>query len=510
MRCTQCDYPLWNLRPGPCPECGQPFKPSDFRLVPNAVRFLCPHCHQDYYGTTADGHLSPRAFDCVRCGQHVDMDDMAVLPTEGVDEARTTAAANPWTERTKRPIPRWWATAIGGLTRPADIIDGTPAIGSTWSALWFAALNLVLIALVGMSCLMLPTMLLAAAGTVGAGAAGGAGAVAGTSMLAAIFAGVAGLVLVPLWAACAHALLWITGARTQGFGRTLQAIGFTSGAYLLTLIPCLGLIVGTVAWVICAGLALTRAHRTGPARAAIAIATPPALATAAVIALYVYFVVSMVQTASQAATASQPPPHTPSQAGPGSPAWLRNWAPGTDIRMGTQRLADALRQRLNDDDPPAHAIELLGQPGVTAASFNEGGGGAFPRVKGRPLYEYDRMPPQARNAIAADIAADHPPGITAHRVGRMLLTYHGLRDDHLATKPELWIMLQLPIEPQEDYYAITMTGYERIDRADPNAAVERQNRLRRDAGLPALPTMQALLARGPWTHADAAPPSPPQ
>ncbi|MFM1833419.1 MAG: hypothetical protein RLZZ461_1735, partial [Planctomycetota bacterium] len=25
MRCLKCEYPLWDLKPGPCPECGEPF-----------------------------------------------------------------------------------------------------------------------------------------------------------------------------------------------------------------------------------------------------------------------------------------------------------------------------------------------------------------------------------------------------------------------------------------------------------------------------------------------------
>ena len=67
-----------------CPECGVPFRPSDFEFAINSVQFCCPHCSQSYYGTGQRGHLVPVEFDCAACGRHIHMDDMALLPTEGV------------------------------------------------------------------------------------------------------------------------------------------------------------------------------------------------------------------------------------------------------------------------------------------------------------------------------------------------------------------------------------------------------------------------------------------
>ena len=42
-----------------CPECGRPFRPSDHEFVPNAVRFCCPECDQDYYGTGHHARAPP-------------------------------------------------------------------------------------------------------------------------------------------------------------------------------------------------------------------------------------------------------------------------------------------------------------------------------------------------------------------------------------------------------------------------------------------------------------------
>ncbi|MCH7792622.1 MAG: zinc-binding dehydrogenase [Planctomycetes bacterium] len=86
MHCKHCDYALWNLRDRICPECGNAFLPSEYEFVPNSIRFCCTECGQDYYGVDDKGHLVPTEFDCVRCGSPQRMDDMLVLPTEGVTE----------------------------------------------------------------------------------------------------------------------------------------------------------------------------------------------------------------------------------------------------------------------------------------------------------------------------------------------------------------------------------------------------------------------------------------
>ena len=86
MRCKTCDYPLWQIRDRKCPECGSAFRPSDFEFTLNSVRFCCPHCEQAYYGTGANGHISPRTFACVSCAKVIDMDEMVLLPAEGVKD----------------------------------------------------------------------------------------------------------------------------------------------------------------------------------------------------------------------------------------------------------------------------------------------------------------------------------------------------------------------------------------------------------------------------------------
>ena len=107
MRCEHCGYRLWLLLSRRCPECGTEFKPSDFEFVPHAVQFCCPHCNQAYYGTSSQGHLRPIEFDCVSCGRHIHMDEMVMMPTDGVDEEQLLDRAD-----------EYWRDVVGSHERP--------------------------------------------------------------------------------------------------------------------------------------------------------------------------------------------------------------------------------------------------------------------------------------------------------------------------------------------------------------------------------------------------------
>lgn len=122
MRCRSCDYALWNLPPGRCPECGEPFKPSDFDFVVGHVRFLCPHCRQVYYGDDKRGQLQPQSFKCVQCGNAVDVDDTILLPAEGVGEYESQASLLPMDRWREIGIMRALARTLGDvIVRPGAL-----------------------------------------------------------------------------------------------------------------------------------------------------------------------------------------------------------------------------------------------------------------------------------------------------------------------------------------------------------------------------------------------------
>jgi hypothetical protein len=95
MRCETCDYPLFDIRERTCPECGTPFRPSQFEFSHCGVRFCCLHCDQQYYGTGHRGHLVPKTFRCIRCNNDVNMNEMVVrVPLHKVLERQRTSGGN--------------------------------------------------------------------------------------------------------------------------------------------------------------------------------------------------------------------------------------------------------------------------------------------------------------------------------------------------------------------------------------------------------------------------------
>ncbi|MEO1279561.1 MAG: hypothetical protein AAFV77_11455 [Planctomycetota bacterium] len=143
MKCPGCDYELWNLKAGPCPECGRPFKPSEFDFLPNAVKFCCPRCTQPYYGTSENGQLVPDEFDCVSCGLHVKVDDMLLLPADALGSRAPTRAMNPWLDESRSTNRKYFSALGMSIGQPGKMLEATPAIGSVGPATTFALLNFV-------------------------------------------------------------------------------------------------------------------------------------------------------------------------------------------------------------------------------------------------------------------------------------------------------------------------------------------------------------------------------
>ncbi len=382
MKCRSCSYSLWNIRTRTCPECGTGFKPSDFTFVAQNVRFCCPHCSQAYYGTDANGLLEPRQFECVRCGEAITLDEMVLLPAEGVRDEDTEPVVNPWLARPRRG---WFkpmlSTAGRGMISPRVLMSRKPAAGDTRRAWSFALLMLVL----GMFALAITILVvlavglgtaLSTAGQMGAASAAGGGApatrggliwmaitwVTGLSGGALVALGVALVLFVLVWSLIAHAVLMVTGPRSGSLGVTQQSILFTSGAMLPALVPCVGINLVPVLliwWVVSASLAIGVAQGVRWWRAMLAGAVAPLLTVVALIVSLVVVTVPLIRRAGMAFAQQTNAAFSVAQ---------------SSVPMGT-RLPELTRTLL--ENPPAHGVELLAvrrtmpgavllQPGIEA------------------------------------------------------------------------------------------------------------------------------------------------
>ncbi|MBN1490610.1 MAG: YIP1 family protein [Phycisphaerae bacterium] len=421
MRCRTCEYRLWNLHARRCPECGAPFRPSDYDFVPNTVQFLCPHCNQAYYGTDAHGHLEPRQFNCVSCGTWIDMDEMLLLPTEGVAEEKTGVLRLPWLERATRGRMRaWWDTVKLALVSPRRMMQALPARFPSADGWGFFFLTQLLVMAVG----ILSVTLLWAAGAVFGG--GGGGVAMFSVMFGFMAVTVAALlILVMIWGVVAHGLLRLTGETHGGLGRTYAALCYSSGANLLSAVPCCGVYVGWIWWLVSAVLAVAEAQRVRGGRAALAVLTPPLTILAVFVGLYAWFLVFVA-----------------SWAGP-MPA-ARNT---TNTQGGTGTLVQALLNYTEDHDggAPAHAILLLVNDHVAGTDFlllHTATTAADVPVARTTLEDFELLRPTGQRAAAETATKTLPDGTIAHRLGDFVFTYHGI--DLSAPDSRLWLVIASP------------------------------------------------------------------
>lgn len=472
MRCRNCGYRLWGVKRRNCPECGTPFLPSQFEFVPNSVCFRCPHCDQDYYGTTAQGHLDPPAFNCVRCGRPVSMDEMTLFPTSGLEEEQTQAEKMPWLVREKIGFARaWWQTLCMSMVSPVRLIQLTPPGSSLATGWWFAAMTAGLATLVGMLPLSVLPMLMPAPRAIGMvlGLGGMLGLLVWPS------------VVIAAWGGLTHALLALTGRHDYGAGRTYQAMCYSSGPNLLVAVPCMGVYLAPVAWIwwsVNAILMVRHAQRVGTMRATIAVASLPLILTAGLTLLIVFvFVPSLTAAQQTAATiARQTRLHTLEMANRDiMTAALSNYA------------------QLHGGRWPPHASELIAVGMVRATVFVQSDWStAAPKVPvaDSDLAEFSSRQPDSQAKLAKAAARSLPPGVLAHRLGDFVFTYHGIDLDNAS--PGLWTFVLWPENQQPGTRRFVHFGL--ADGTADKCAIEtftqywlEQNKLRAAEGLPHLP-----------------------
>lgn len=261
MRCTECNYPLWNTPAGNCPECGSSFCPSKHAFRVGEVLFRCPDCGQDYYGDDNDGHLRPSEFDCVKCGRHLHEDDCLLFPAEG-DMDTVAEIRVPWMDASQGRFRRWMGTIGWSMTSPGKLIESVPLSGSSFSGWIFCLWNIVAVCLFGYGPMLLLIFIPAM----------NRGAIGAYEFLYVLFP-LSLLIFVLFQALFSHGFLLITGGKTQGFSRTMSACTFSTGPFLFSAIPCAGSCLGPVSfiwYVISSIIMLQVGHKVSGVRAVFA------------------------------------------------------------------------------------------------------------------------------------------------------------------------------------------------------------------------------------------------
>jgi hypothetical protein len=297
VRCKTCDYLLWNIPPGPCPECGTPFKPTDYDFVPASVQFCCPKCNQDYYGTTMQGHLQPSRFVCARCSAEIESDQMILRPTAGLREDVSTIAPLAWVDPSRRGFfGRFFATIRDAIGTPTNCMQRVHAGSPSRHAYRFAVLAVTLFLI----CSVVPIFLMFGvimpiAASFGLGGGGIAYTIVAV-VLGVVLMSVGVVIALLTWTASAHLILRLTGGTPHPMSRTAHAICYSAGTGFLVGVPCLGFYMTPIAgvwWCAAAAVMLVKAQAVSGWRAALAVLALPALVIGASIGMAAWGIYSV-------------------------------------------------------------------------------------------------------------------------------------------------------------------------------------------------------------------------
>lgn len=477
MQCKSCDYRLWNLSSRTCPECGEPFKPSDFEFAPNNVAFCCPHCEQDYYGTDAAGHLAPRTFDCVRCGERIDMDEMVLRPAAELSEAQTRADRNPWLERGELGRIKSLTRTIGAsMVRPGRLMQSTPGDRGTAAAFGFAATVAVIVALLGGGLSLVPFMLLPIL-------LGGAGNGAWI-MLSAVF-GVVGFMLVGTlgwllaWGLVTHGLLRLISQPTHGLGRTYQSLCYAQGPAIFGAVPCVGwnLLQGAWIWCVVSAIIMVKdsQHVSGP-RASFAVLTFPLLGIAGIATMIVLGTMSAQRSMVQMNVG------------------------GTTGTLATALASSAAQ---GGSTLPAHPLEMIAAGQLQSHDLIMMTSGTtesdVPIDANTTLDDFWQLSPQQQQSLAQTAAANLPPNDEPYRFGDVVFAHRGL--DPNQHPGDLWIAIVSP-DPtttpwqqhsSTDFGVALLDGsWQAMRQQAFTQALQQENQRRQQHNLPQIPDPAAM------------------
>lgn len=494
MQCKGCGYRLWNLPGRLCPECGLGFQPSQFTFTPNAVAFECPHCRQEYYGTDpVKGHLVPREFDCVKCGRHIDMDEMILRPAAGVEDKATEGTIVPWRQReVQGRYKAWRDTVIAALVRPHRLGSALGDEVHFWEAAKFGMTTNLIILMLGSGFVFAPIFLI-----------GGVGWGGGQILFVSIYLVVVTVLCVAMlfvWGGVAHFVLRMTGGMAFGFSRTMETVMYSTGANALTAVPCLGIYVGWIWWAVSAICMMRNGLKVATWRAVLAGVLAQVVVVGGFfggVGLIAFAFANSATVAAQAAASASA-------------------SPMSAVEMQTLMDAIGAYRSAHGGQWPRHGAELLLEPGSSLSVFSfmstsmtntDQTSVVIGNYNGAEFLMLDPEEQATTVGIAADRIVE---GAAAHRVGDYVFTYHGVPTS--GADPGLWVMVQ-SAHPKGTsggggfpaVVGLADGTIQRVQAGSMQAAVNRQNALRGQYGLGPLPLPSLVTERGTagWSGAEA-------
>lgn len=483
MRCKGCDYPLWDIAARACPECGLAFRPSDYEFAVNSVRFCCQHCGQAYYGTADRGHLSPSRFHCVSCARLIDMDEMLVLPRDGVPETISLPDRMPWLERHRigfwRALMGTFVRAFGTPSRLADSIPMRAPDGSGGAtilpALVYAMIFLIPYTELGASFMAIPAALGAVSGVGGSGAAA-ALSVAGSLLAVAISC----IIFFVAWVLIAHVSLRVSGPTTGGLGGTFAALGYSAGVNFVSAIPCVGMFlapVGLCWWAVVATMMAIRIHRVSAVRSALAFIVAPI----AVAAILTGAVVLLGYAFTPSGRGAPLPPMAP--IAPPPPV-----APRTLSAVADRVAGASLAYFQREGAWPRTGLDLVRSNDIRATHLATMSDPASFAAGGMPLDQIELLLTDQLKRVADADANESTEPSGASRAGSVVFFTKGLTGTTDLTN--VWIACVTPGgQGDQTTMFVVLADGSSVAGEMTQESVDAQNAIRRERGLPELPPL---------------------
>jgi hypothetical protein len=290
------------------------------------------------------------------------------------------------------------------------------------------------------------------------------------------FAIIAWFIAVLLRGVAAHLILLMTGGAKHGLSRTYEALCYVAGPMVMLIMPCIGPFA--CIWsIVSSTIAFRAAQKVGGGRAALCVVTPPLVVMVLLFVGWMALVVWVMST-------------MPAGGGFGTATATFATTPAQQAQtFASELLDDAAR---HSGAAPSHGLELLDRAAITPQDFTANWPENVPHY-GPTLVRFHMMMPQERADTLATAARMINERTVAHRIGDVVFTYHGISDLR-ACDPGLWIVV---IWDQDQLETVNTTEPLWVGRADGSvipiaqadlpAALEEQNQLRAENGLPALP-----------------------